>query len=152
MVAAPWHAPGLGIYNGDPRWKRTSLFHDIYLHNTVILIFIPVCSIWAEQKFIRCHPLIIWWPPLRGYFAYHPLLPQVDLQLLANGFWKCWPGTGTSIFLDIVKAGLPWFVPWCIIRRSCYCPVWYLSIFHSKGLNGACCGDKDKLLLIYSLS
>ena len=121
-----------------------------YLHSTVILISIPVCSIQAEYKFIWCHPLIIRRPPLRGYFFYHPLLPQVNLQVLSNGILECWPGTGASTCLDIVKAGLPWFVRWSMIRRSCHCAVWYLFIFHSKGLNGAFCGEKDKLLLIYS--
>ena len=92
-----------------PKQQETSLFHSIYLHITVILIFIPLCSIWAEQKFIWCHPLISWWPPLRSYFVHHPLLPQVNLQVLSNSMRASWPGTGTSTSSDIVKTGLPWF-------------------------------------------
>ena len=131
--------------------ERERVSHGIYLHSTVILIFIPFCSIWAEQKFIWCHPLIKWRSPLRGYFVHHPLLPQVNLQVLSNVILECWPGTVTATCSGIVKTGLPWFVPcrWYPSRRSCYCPVWYLSIFHSKGLNGACCEEKDKLLVIY---
>ena len=120
-----------------------------YLNSTVILIFIPVCTIWAEPKFIWCHPLIKGSLPLRGYFVHHPLLSQVNLQVLSNLISECWPGTLVSTCFDIVKTGLPWFVFISPRRGRIHRFVWYLSIFHSKGLNAAFCGQKYNFLPIY---